>query len=75
MTKFVPLKSYPAWLKTLNSCSENECREPEVGFKVWFNFERHIVLQRKVRLKAAVLGGVLLENSCAGDGAGSNFAL
>ncbi len=39
--------------------------------------KRHgqLVLQRKVRLKAAVLGGVLLENSCAGDGAGSNFAL
>jgi hypothetical protein len=28
-----------------------------------------------VSLKAAVPGGVLLENACAGDGAGSNLAL
>jgi len=28
-----------------------------------------------VRLKAAVPGGVFLENACAEDGAGSNIAL
>jgi hypothetical protein len=42
---------------------------------------RSLTLQRKVRLKAAVPGGVLLENACAGEsaqngyGAGSNLAL
>ena len=29
----------------------------------------------RVTLKAAVPGGVLCGNPCAGDGAGSNFAL
>jgi hypothetical protein len=37
--------------------------------------KRKLILQRKVTLKAAVLGGVLRENPCAEDGAGSDFAL
>ncbi|MBI3153385.1 MAG: hypothetical protein HYZ21_14730 [Chloroflexi bacterium] len=38
-----------------------------------FNF--FLLLQRKVRLKAAVPGGDLRDKSCAGDGAGRNLAL
>ncbi|MDP1546010.1 MAG: hypothetical protein Q8L87_08310 [Anaerolineales bacterium] len=55
------------------------CLHHAAGTRVNFVFnwflQWSLSLQRKVRLKATVPGGVLLENACAGDGAGSNLAL